>query len=59
MLSNIKYSMRMKTQNERENTTAKINPGPGQYEKVETIKKDGKIFVSKFRSSGCTTINPA
>ena len=30
-----------------------------EFEKVETIKKDGKIFVSKFRSSGCTTINPA
>jgi hypothetical protein len=40
-------------------TTIKINPGPGQYEKIETIHKIGKIYISKYRSSGATTINPA
>jgi hypothetical protein len=42
-----------------EMTTIKINPGPGAYEKIETITKNGKLFVSKHKSSGATVINPA
>jgi hypothetical protein len=42
-----------------EMTTIKINPGPGAYEKEETITKTGKLFMSKHKSSGATTINPA
>ena len=51
--------MRPRTLNPAEQTTIKINPGPGNYEKIETITKVGKNFISKHRSSGCTTINPA
>jgi hypothetical protein len=39
-------------------TTAKKNPGPGQYEKYETITPKGKHFVSKFESSGAPSFNP-
>jgi len=35
------------------------NPGPGHYEKYETVTDKGKVFVSKFKSSGCTVINPS
>ena len=40
-------------------TTVKINPGPGAYEKIETITKTGQIYLSKHKSSGATIINPA
>lgn len=56
--------MRPKTTNpgiifiEDEFTTALKNPGPGQYEKYETIDKKGKYFVSKYNNSCATTINP-
>lgn len=39
-------------------TTIKKNPGPGAYENYETIKDKGNLFVSKYKSSGATTINP-
>ena len=35
-----------------EMTTIKINPGPGAYEKVETITKNGKYMISKYANSG-------
>jgi hypothetical protein len=35
-------------------TTIKINPGPGTYEKVDTLTKDGKVFVAKYRYYGAT-----
>jgi len=63
-LGNIKYSMRMKTLNPGfsikidELTSITINPGPGTYEFKETITKTGKLYISKHKSSGCTTINP-
>lgn len=28
------------------------NPGPGAYEKVETITKNGKYMISKYANSG-------
>jgi hypothetical protein len=31
-----------------EYTSAIKNPGPGQYEKYETIDSKGKYFVSKY-----------
>lgn len=37
-----------------EYTTSLKSPGPGTYEKYETVDKKGKLFLSKFRSSGCT-----
>ena len=40
-------------------TSIKINPGPGAYEKIETITKTGIVFLSKHKSSGATVINPA
>jgi hypothetical protein len=40
-------------------STADLNPGPGSYDKYETIRPVGKIFVSKYKSSGATTIDPA
>jgi hypothetical protein len=64
-LSNIKYTMRPRTLNPSnyinldEQTTIKINPGPGAYEKVETMTKNGKCFISKHKNSGATIINPA
>ena len=34
------------------------NPGPGDYEFIQSTKSDGKYFFSKFKSSGATIINP-
>jgi hypothetical protein len=50
--------MRPKTLNPEEFTTALKNPGPGAYKAYETMTPKGKLFLSKFHSSGATTINP-
>ena len=44
--------MRPRTVNPEEYTTAVKNPGPGKYEKYETIDNMGKYFVSKYNNSG-------
>lgn len=40
-------------------STADKNPGPGQYDKYETVQPTGKIYLSKYKSSGAPMINPA
>jgi hypothetical protein len=50
--------MRPKTLNPEEFTTALKNPGPGAYKAYETMTPKGNLFLSKFHSSGATTINP-
>ena len=50
--------MRPQTNNPDDQVSFKSNPGPGAYEKVDTLTKDGKVFVSKFRYYGATQINP-
>jgi hypothetical protein len=40
-------------------TTFLDSPGPGTYQQCETIKKDGKYYISKYKSSGATLINPS
>ena len=40
--------MRPKTVNPEEYTSVMKNPGPGKYEKYETIDSKGKYFVSKY-----------
>ena len=40
-------------------TTAEKNPGPGQYDKYETVHPTGKLYLSKYQSSGATTFNPS
>lgn len=57
-MSKVSYTMRPNTVNPgnpfilEEYTTATKNPGPGQYEKLETIDTKGKYFVSKYQNSG-------
>lgn len=51
--------MRPKTINPDEFSSSLKNPGPGAYETYKTITDKGKLFVSKYHSSGCTTFNPA
>jgi hypothetical protein len=50
--------MRPRTVNPEEYTTAVKNPGPGKYEKYETIDTVGNYFVSKFINSGAPQFNP-
>ena len=34
-------------------------PGPGAYQSVNTMPEKGRIFISRFASSGACIINPA
>ena len=40
-------------------TTVRNNPGPGAYEPRPALNNKGAYFVSKFKNSMATTINPA
>lgn len=57
-LSDIRYSMRPKTNNGFLSMLNKVAPGPGTYEKYDSISKSGKFVTSKFRTYGITIINP-
>eukprot|EP01015_Nassula_variabilis_P014701 TRINITY_DN2218_c0_g1_i8.p1 TRINITY_DN2218_c0_g1~~TRINITY_DN2218_c0_g1_i8.p1 ORF type:complete len:257 (-),score=50.47 TRINITY_DN2218_c0_g1_i8:90-860(-) len=58
-LSTISFSFRPKTNDIQSMTTNLKSPGPGAYDAYQTINPKGKHFVSKFKSSGATTINPS
>ena len=57
-----RYTMRQKTRNRElirgivaENKRLSV-PGPGTYQTYNTLKGDGKYFVSRFRDSGSTAL---
>lgn len=56
MLSNVKYSIRPKT-NMSSTSNVKV-PGPGTYDVFPTISKDGRYVISKFKNSGASNFNP-
>ena len=58
-LSRTKYSIRPRTVNPHEYTTAKTVPGPGTYALNPTINVYGRYANSKFRASKAGLINPA
>ena len=39
-------------------STVKTNPGPGQYNFATTMTNTGSNYISKYKSSGATVINP-
>ena len=39
-------------------TTKRIVPGPGAYPAYDTLRPNGKYFVSKFKNSGSSTFAP-
>jgi hypothetical protein len=41
-----------------ETPTYKTVPGPGTYEPKPAINEKGNYYVSKYHSSGATTIDP-
>ncbi len=53
-----KYSLRARSQSKAYQLTPQSYPGPGAYECRPTITKEGKMLMSKYRSSGATTFNP-
>lgn len=55
-LSNIKYTIRPKT-NLTIGTNGKF-PGPGSYDVLPSISKDGKYAISKFKASCASNFNP-
>lgn len=56
-LSNVRYTLRQKT--DAGVLVSKMKtPGPGQYNAVPALTEKGDHFVSKFRSSGASVINP-
>eukprot|EP01017_Pseudomicrothorax_dubius_P003770 TRINITY_DN10613_c0_g1_i1.p1 TRINITY_DN10613_c0_g1~~TRINITY_DN10613_c0_g1_i1.p1 ORF type:complete len:285 (+),score=39.55 TRINITY_DN10613_c0_g1_i1:144-998(+) len=59
--SPVAYTMRPRTSNPDElvNTkNAKQIPGPGKYEAIPAITKDGKHFVANFKNTGMVAFNP-
>ena len=42
-----------------ENLLFKTQPGPGTYEAKPTLNEKGSYFVSKFKNSLATVIDPA
>ena len=55
-LSNIKYTMRPKT-NSSLTPNGKF-PGPGTYDVLPSITKDGRYPISKFKASCASNFNP-
>lgn len=55
-LSQIKFTMRPKT-NLNPSPTGKF-PGPGTYDILPSISKEGKYPISKFKASGASNFNP-
>ena len=53
-----KYSLRARSSSKAYQLTPQSYPGPGAYESRPTITKEGKMLMSKYRSSGATTFNP-
>jgi len=35
-----------------------VNPGPGAYEKIDSMSKSGKFPISKFKTYGVAVIHP-
>ena len=54
-----KYTLRPKTVNMQFKTTSQITPGPGRYQPGSSVNEKGSYFVSKFKNSMATVINPA
>jgi hypothetical protein len=54
-----KFTMRPKTVNMQFKTTAMFTPGPGQYQVPQSVNEKGNYFVSKYKNSSATVINPA
>lgn len=52
------YSLRQRTADTGALANGKNVPGPGHYPVPSTIHPIGKIFQSKFKSSGATVFNP-
>ena len=50
--------MRQRTKNEDFTIQNEVVPGPGAYDSIPGINKEGKFNISKFKSYGVAIINP-
>lgn len=54
----MRYSMRPMTDTGFLSKLNKVAPGPGTYEKLDSMSKDGKFPTSKFKTYGIPIITP-